>query len=128
MTVTAYGDGMVGRMQDIVGRSPDLILDAAPVSSVLPDPVQIAGGDPRRLLTITDFAVTAALGVWNSLGEDITLRFEMLTAFDRWAAEYRPTVPSARILVLNECSGTRYRPQPAGQGQACTTSRHLGNR
>ena len=101
-TVTAYGDGMVERVQDIVGGSPGLILDTAPPSGVLPDLVRIAGGDPRRVLTITDFAAAAALGVRNSLGEDATLRYDMLAAFARWAEEGRLAVPIARTFALDE--------------------------
>src|SRR5262249_35607494 len=71
-TVTSYGDGMVERVRAIVGGSPDLILDTAPASGVLPDLVQVAGGDPRRVLTVTDFAAAASLGVRSSLGEDAT--------------------------------------------------------
>ena len=37
-TVTEYGDGMVERVRAIVGGSPELILDAAPPSGVLPRP------------------------------------------------------------------------------------------
>ncbi len=101
-TVTAYGDGMVERVRVIVGGSPDFILDTAPPSGVLPDLLRIAGGDPRRVLTITDFAAAAALGVRNSLGEDATLRYDMLAAFARWAAEGRLAVPIARTFALDE--------------------------
>ena len=101
-TVTAYGDGMVERVRDIVGGSPDLILDTAPPSGVLPDLLQIAGGDPRRVLTITDFAAAAALGVRNSLGESTTLYYNMLAEFARWAAEGRLVVPIARTFPLDE--------------------------
>jgi hypothetical protein len=45
---------------------------------VLPDLVRIAGGDPRRVLTITDFAAAAELGVGDSSGEDTTLRYDVL--------------------------------------------------
>ena len=101
-TVTAYGEGMVERVRDIVGGSPDLILDAAPPSGILPDLVRIAGGDPRRVLTITDFAAAAALGVRDGLGKDATLRYDMLAEFARWAAEGRLAVPIARTFALDE--------------------------
>ena len=54
-TVTPYGDGMVERVLQLTSRSPDLILDTAPVSGVLPALIKIAG-DPQRVLTIVDFA------------------------------------------------------------------------
>ena len=102
--VTAYGDGMVERVRAIVGGSPDLILDTAPPSGVLPDLVRIAGGDLRRVLTVTDFAAAAALGVRDSLREDatLTLRYDMLAEFARWAAEGRLAVPIARTFALDE--------------------------
>ena len=108
-TVTAYVDGMVERVRDIVGGSPDLILDSAPPSGVLPDLVRIAGGDPRRVLTITDFANADELGVRNSLTEEPTLRlrYDMLPEFAKWAAEGRLTVPIARTFPLDEWSPAR---------------------
>lgn len=103
-TVTAYGAGMVERVREIVGGAPDLILDAAPPSGVLPDLVRIAGGDPRRVLTITDFAAAAELGVRDSLSEEPTLRlrYDMLAEFARWAAEGHLSVPIARTFTLDE--------------------------
>ena len=106
-TVTAYGDGMVERVRDIVGGSPDLILDTAPPSGVLPDLVRIVGGDPRHVLTVTDFAAAAALGVRDGGGKDATLRYDMLAAFARWAAEGRLSVPIARTFTLDEWSLAR---------------------
>jgi NADPH:quinone reductase-like Zn-dependent oxidoreductase len=105
--VTAYGDGMVERVRDMVGGSPDLVLDTAPASGVLPDLVRIAGGDPRRVLTISDFAAATTLGARNSLGEDATLRYDMLATFAQWAAEGRLAVPIARTFALDEWSLAR---------------------
>ncbi len=42
-TVTPYGDGMVERVLQIAGNSPDLILDTAPAGGVLPALIRIAG-------------------------------------------------------------------------------------
>ena len=106
-TVTAYGDGMIERVRDIVGGAPDLILDCAPPSGALPDLLQIAGGDPRRVLTITDFATAATLGIRHTFGEDATLRYDMLGEFARWAAEGRLTVPIARTFPLDEWDQAR---------------------
>ena len=102
-TVTAYGVGMVERVRDIAGAPPDLILDTAPVSGVLPDLVKIAGGDPRRVLTCSDFAAAAALGVRNGLGEgEAILRYDVLSDFAQLAAEGRFTVPIARTFALKD--------------------------
>ncbi len=101
-TVTAYGAGMVERVREIVGGSPDLILDAAPPSGVLPDLVRIAGGDPQRVLTITDFATAAKLGLRDGGGANATLRYDMLAEFARWAVEGRLSVPIARTFALDD--------------------------
>ena len=113
-TVTSYGEGMVDRVRDIAGGAPDLILDTAPPSGVLPALVQIAGGDARRVLTITDFAAAAELGVRDSFGEgtpsgsppsrydDLTMRYDVLGDFARLAAQGQFTVPVARTFALEE--------------------------
>ncbi len=101
-TVTAYGDGMAERVLAIIGGAPDLILDTAPPSGVLPDLVRVAGGDPRRILTITDFAAAADLGVRSSFGEDSTLRYDVLGDFAKLAAEGRFKVPVARTFPLED--------------------------
>ena len=41
--VTSHGEGMIERVLDIGGGVPDLILDAGPISGVLPDPRQDRG-------------------------------------------------------------------------------------
>jgi NADPH:quinone reductase-like Zn-dependent oxidoreductase len=105
--VTAYGDGMVERVRAIVGGSPDLILDTAPPSGVLPDLVRIAGGDTRRVLTVVDFAAAKELGVRDGSDEDRTLRYDMLAAFAQWAAEGRLVVPIARTFALDEWDQAR---------------------
>jgi NADPH:quinone reductase-like Zn-dependent oxidoreductase len=55
-TVTPYGDGLAGRVIEAAGGPVDLVLDTAPPSGVLPDLIQVAGGDPRRVLTVSDLA------------------------------------------------------------------------
>ena len=106
-TVTSYGDGMVERVLGMLDGSPDLILDTAPISGALPNLIQIAGGDPRRILTITDFAAAAALGVRNSLGEDATSRYDKLADFARWAAAGQLKVPIARTFALDDWRAAR---------------------
>ena len=99
--VTLYGDGMVERVLAITGKSPDLILDAAPVSGVLPALIKIAG-DPSHVLTISDFAAAKELGVRNSLGEDPALRWDALGGFAQLAAEGKFTVPVNRTFPLED--------------------------
>jgi len=106
--VTTYGDGMVERVREIASAPPDLILDTAPASGVLPDLVKIAGGDPGRVLTVSDFAAAAELGVRDSFGEEGTgeggalLRYDVLGDFAQLAAEGRFTVPIARTYPLED--------------------------
>ncbi len=100
-SVTPYGDGMVERVLAIAGRSPDLILDTAPISGVLPALIRIAG-DPSHVLTISDFASAKQLGVRSSLGENPTLRWEALADFTQLAAEGKFTVPVARTFSLED--------------------------
>ena len=100
-TVTSYGDGMVDRVLQICGGPPDLVLDAAPPSGVLPDLVKVAG-DAKHVLTITDFAAAKELGVRSSLGEDMTMRFDVLGEFAQLAADRKFEVPVARVFPLEE--------------------------
>jgi len=106
VAVTPHGDGMAEKIREIAGAPLDLIFDTAPAGGVLPDLVEIAGGDPRRVLTCTDFAAAADLGVRNAFGEQGTgeggaiLRYDVLGDFARLAAEGRFTVPIARTFAL----------------------------
>lgn len=101
-TVTAYGEGMVDRVGAIAGGPVDLVLDTAPAGGALPDLVRIAGGDPRRVLTTSDFAAAAQLGVRDTFHEDRTRRVDALPEFVQLAAEGRFSVPVARAFPLDE--------------------------
>jgi NADPH:quinone reductase-like Zn-dependent oxidoreductase len=100
--VTPYGEGMIERILEMCGGIPDLILDAGPISDVLPDLVRIAGGDPRRVLTISNHGAAAEelVGVRNSLGGN--LRYDVLGDFAKRAAEGRFKVPVARTFRLDD--------------------------
>ncbi len=100
--VTAYGDGMVERVGAISDGPVDLVLDTAPVGGALPDLVQIAGGDPKRVLTISDFAAAGELGVRDGFHEDQTQRFDVFPEFAQLAADGKFTVPIARTFPLDE--------------------------
>ena len=101
-TVTSYGDGMVERVQKAADGPVDLVFDTAPPSNALPALVEIAGGDPRRVLTVSDIASAAGLGVRTSFDEDQprTLRYDILGEYARRAADGRFTVPIARTFPL----------------------------
>lgn len=97
--VTPYGDGMVERTLELAGGVPDLIFDAGPISGVLPELVRLAGGDPRRVLTVSNHGPAAdQLGVGNSFAGD--LRYNVLGDFARLAAQGRFKVPIARTYPL----------------------------
>ena len=99
--VTPYGDGMARRVLDLCGGSPDLVLDAGPVSPVLPDLVAVAGGDGRRVLTVSNHGpVAKQLGVRDSF--EGALRYDVLAEFARLAAQGLFSVPVARIFALDE--------------------------
>ena len=99
--VTPYGDGMVGRMLEIGGGAPDLILDAGPISDVLPHLVTIACGDGRRILTVSNHGpVAEQLGVQNSFEGE--LRYNVLGDFAKLAAEGLFIVPVARTFALED--------------------------
>jgi NADPH:quinone reductase-like Zn-dependent oxidoreductase len=101
-TVTSYGDGMVARVTEAAGGPVDLVLDTAPVSGVLPDLIQIAGGEPRRVLTISDFGAAAELGARDSFHEGLTPHYDMIGEFAQLAADGKFTIPVARTFSLEE--------------------------
>lgn len=100
-TVTRYGEGMVERVLQASGKSPDLVLDTAPVSGALPALVTIAD-DPKRVVTISDFTAARELGVRINIEEGTTMRYDVLGDYARLAAEGKFTVPIARSYPLEE--------------------------
>lgn len=100
--VTGYGEGMVKRVAEISGGSTDLVLDTSPVGGALPDLIRIAGGDPKRVLTISHFEAAAKLGARGTFTENIVERVEALPEFAQLAAEGRFHVPIAATLPLQD--------------------------
>jgi len=101
--VTGYGDGLVERVRAISDGPVDLVLDTAPVGGALPALIELAGGDPRRVLTISDIEAAQRLGARDTFHEDPALlgrRFEAFPEFARLAAQGRFTVPIARAFPL----------------------------
>ncbi len=99
-SVTSYGEGMVERVLGMISQPPDFVLDTAPVTGALPALVTIAG-DPRRVLTISDFAAAKELGVRSNLEEpEMRIRYDVLREFAELAAERKFTVPVARTFSL----------------------------
>jgi NADPH:quinone reductase-like Zn-dependent oxidoreductase len=103
-TVTGYGDGMAERVGAISGGPVDLVLDTAPAGGALPDLVRIAGGDPKHVLTISDFAAAEELGVRDTFHED-HLPFDraaVFAEFARLAADGTFTVPVSATFPLED--------------------------
>ncbi|PZF66966.1 NADP-dependent oxidoreductase [Curtobacterium sp. MCPF17_047] len=100
--VTSYGDGMVERIAELADGPVDAALDTAPVGGSLPDLIRVVGGDPKRVLTISDFAAAVALGTRSSATEDLTDRVEALPEFAALAAEGRFRVPVAATFLLED--------------------------
>jgi NADPH:quinone reductase-like Zn-dependent oxidoreductase len=103
--VTPYGDGLAGRVKAITGGPVDAVLDTAPPSGALPDLVTIAGGDPRRVMTISDAAAAQELGVRDSFHEDPATRgerFDPFPEFARLAADGTFSVPVAGTFRLED--------------------------
>ncbi|MGH2876306.1 MAG: zinc-binding dehydrogenase, partial [Solirubrobacteraceae bacterium] len=78
------------------------VLDTAPVGGALPDLVRIAGGDPKRVLTISDFAAAEEHGVRDGFHEDRTQRVDALSELAQLAADGKFTMPIARTFPLDE--------------------------
>jgi NADPH:quinone reductase-like Zn-dependent oxidoreductase len=71
----------------------------------LPDLVAIAGGDPKRVLTISDFAAAHELGARDSFHEDPATRserFDPFPEFAQLAADGKFTVPIAATYPLED--------------------------
>jgi NADPH:quinone reductase-like Zn-dependent oxidoreductase len=114
--VTPYGNGMVERVRQLAEGPVELALDVAPVNvssavrGALPDLVRIVGGDPRRVLTIVDFAGAAELGVRSifdqedATAEDMVhaMRYDVLGEFAQLAARGQFAIPIARTFALED--------------------------
>ncbi|MEV8527264.1 NADP-dependent oxidoreductase [Streptomyces sp. NPDC052000] len=104
-TVVGYGDGLANRVKALSIGQVDLVFDTAPPNNALPELVKIVCGDPKRVLTCSDMAGAAELGVRDSFHEDPATwtddeRFGVFTEFAQLAAEGRFTVPVAGTFPL----------------------------
>ena len=100
--VTPYGDGVVDRVRELAGGAPDLILQTATASGVLPDLIKIVDGDPHRVMSIADLDARE-LGVRTSGNEaNLVPRYDVLGHFAQLAAEGRFTIPIARTFHLDK--------------------------
>lgn len=101
--VTAYGEGVVDRVRGIARGTVDLVLDTAPTGGALPDLIEIAGDDPRRVLTISDFEGADKLGVRTTGREENPVqRYDVLDRFARLAAEADFSIPIAGTFPMED--------------------------
>jgi len=101
--VTGYGDSMAERINAISDGPVDLVLDASPAGGVLPGLIQIAGGDPKRVFTVSDFAAAQELGARDGFHEElVTTPYDEFPEFAQLAAEGTFTVPIAGTFPLGQ--------------------------
>jgi NADPH:quinone reductase-like Zn-dependent oxidoreductase len=68
--VTPYGPGMADRVRALAGGDVDLVLDTPrPREGVLPELVALAGGDPKRVVTVSNHEEARRLGARVNLDE-----------------------------------------------------------
>lgn len=109
--VTPYGDGMGDRVREIAGGAPDWVLHTALVPGVLPDLIEVVDGDPKRVMSITDFD-EGGLGV-RTTGREVGLvpRYDALAPHAKLAAEGRFTIPIAQTFGMDEWNEAMTRSQ-----------------
>lgn len=130
--VTSHGDGMAERIAELAGGTLDLALDAAPApadpelvnklvqavadqpqtpglpSGALAELVRAAGGDPQRVVTLSDFKSAAKLGVRTTFDllrsgiQSPRSRTEVLREFVQHTADGKFSVPVARTFALED--------------------------
>ena len=84
------------------GGAPDFALHTALVKGVLPDLIKIVDGDPRRVMSFSDFD-EGGLGVRTTGREKgVVHRYDVLGDYAQLAAEGRFTVPIARTFSLED--------------------------
>jgi NADPH:quinone reductase-like Zn-dependent oxidoreductase len=100
--VTPYGDGIVERVREITDRAPDFALHTARVKGALPDLIRIVDGDPRRVMSFSDFD-EGGLGVRTTGREKgVVHRYDVLGHYAQLAAEGRFTIPIARRFTWDD--------------------------
>jgi NADPH:quinone reductase-like Zn-dependent oxidoreductase len=100
--VTPYGDGMVERVRAIANGAPDFALHTARVKGALPDLIKIVDGDPRRVMSFSDFD-EGGLGIRTTGREKgVVHRYDVLGDYAQLAVEGRFTIPIARTFTWDD--------------------------
>ena len=105
--VTAYGEGMPARVRALTGgHDVDLVLDAPrPSPGTLPDLIALAGGDPRRVVTISSHAEARNLGARVNIDEmrpGLTPPTDLLPHYASLAAQGAFRLPIAKSYPLEQ--------------------------
>lgn len=100
--VTPYGDGMVERVREIAGGSTDFALHTALVKGVLPDLVKIVGGDPRRVMSFSDFDEDGVGVRTTGREKGVVHRYDVMDHYAQLAAAGRFAIPIARTFALED--------------------------
>ncbi|MES2170609.1 MAG: alcohol dehydrogenase catalytic domain-containing protein, partial [Actinomycetota bacterium] len=68
--VTSYGDGMADRVRALARGDVDLVLDVSRTNAgAIPELVALAGGDPKRVVTVSNHDEARQLGARDNLDE-----------------------------------------------------------
>jgi NADPH:quinone reductase-like Zn-dependent oxidoreductase len=105
--VTTYGEGMPERVRALTGGADvDLVLDTPrPRPGTLPDLIALAGGDPRRVVTISNHEEARALGArvnLDELGAGLTPVPVLLPQYAALAAQGSFRLPIAQAYPLEK--------------------------
>ena len=105
--VTSYGTAMVDRVRILTdGRDVDFVLDTPrPGPGTLPDLIALAGGDPRRVMTISNHDEARALGARVNIDEfrpGLTPLTALLPEYATLAAQGAFRLPIARSYPFEQ--------------------------
>lgn len=100
--VVPYGEGMVERVREAAGGATDFALHTALVKGVLPDLIRIVDGDPKRVMSFSDFD-EGGLGVRTTGREKgVVHRYDVLEEYARLAASGRFSIPLSRTFTWGD--------------------------
>ncbi|MEV6347742.1 NADP-dependent oxidoreductase [Actinoplanes sp. NPDC051851] len=105
--VTGYGEGMPERVRELNGGNDvDLVLDTPrPSPGTLPHLITLAGGDPKRVMTISNHEEARSLGARVNIDEltaQVTPTADLLPRYAALTAEGEFHLPIARTYPLDE--------------------------
>lgn len=105
--VTTYGEGMPGRVRALTGgHDVDLVLDTPrPSPGTLPDLIALTGGDPRRVVTISNHEEARNLGARVNIDElrpGLTPPTVLLPQYASLAAQGAFRLPIAKSYPLEQ--------------------------